>query len=97
MLRILYFMRLIVGKAALNNCAVIQVIEAPVSKSQEKVCPPAFAVILGLTLSPLKGVISLKNSLHVVMEMVHKFKINCGMTLGAFMRVAMMLFTDKPN
>ncbi len=56
MLRILYFMRL-VGKAALNDCAVIQVIEAPVSKSQEKVCPPAFAVILGLTLSPLKGVI----------------------------------------
>ena len=31
--------------------------EAPVSKSQEKVFPPALAVTLGLILSPLKGVI----------------------------------------
>jgi len=29
-------------------------------------------------------------------EIVHKFKINCGMTLGAFMRGAMMLFNEKP-
>ncbi len=31
------------------------------------------------------------------MEIVHKFKINCGMTLGAFMRGAIMLFNEKPN
>jgi hypothetical protein len=34
--------------------------------------------------------------LHIAMEIVHKFKINCGMTLGAFMRGAMMLFNEKP-
>ncbi len=45
------------GKAALNDSAVIQVTEAPVSKSQENVLPPALAVTLGRILSPLKGVI----------------------------------------
>jgi len=30
--------------------------------------------------------------LQVVIEMVHKYKINCGMTCGAFMRAVMMLF-----
>jgi hypothetical protein len=35
--------------------------------------------------------------LHVAMEIVHKFKINCGMTLGAFMRGTIMLFNEKPN
>jgi hypothetical protein len=52
---ILYYARLIIGKAALKDCAVIQVTEEPVSKSQEKVFPPALAVSLGLILSPLKG------------------------------------------
>ncbi len=45
------------GNAALNEAAVIHVIEAPVSKSQENILPPALAVTLGLILSPLKGVI----------------------------------------
>jgi len=40
----------------LNELAVIHVMEAPVSNSQEKVFPPALAVTLGLILSPLKGV-----------------------------------------
>jgi hypothetical protein len=73
------------------------VTEAPVSKSQEKVFPPALAVTLGLILSPLKGVIRLKILLHVAIEIVHKFKISCGMTLGAFMRGSMMLFIEKPH
>jgi hypothetical protein len=85
------------GKAALNEFAVIQVTEAPVSKSQEKVFPPALAVTLGLILSPLKGVIRLKILLHVAIEIVHKFKISFGMTLGAFMRGSMMLFIEKPH
>ena len=84
------------GKAASNEAFVIQVIDAPVSNSQEKVCPPTFAVSLGLILSPLKGVIRSKNLLHVAMEIVHKFRINCGMTFGTFMRGAMTLFNEKP-
>jgi len=79
----------------LNDALVIQVIEAPVTNNQEKVFPPALAVSLGLILSPLKGVIRSKNLLHIAMEIVHKFKINCGMTLGAFMRGAMTLFNEK--
>jgi hypothetical protein len=35
--------------------------------------------------------------LHVAMEIVHKFKISCGMTLGAFMRGSMMLFIERPH
>jgi hypothetical protein len=31
------------------------------------------------------------------MEIVHKFKINCGMTFGAFLRGVMMLFKEKRN
>ena len=56
MLRSLNSARLIRGKAALNELAVIHVTEAAVSNSQEKVFPPALAVTLGLILSPLKGV-----------------------------------------
>ncbi len=77
------------GKAVSKELFVIQVMEAPVSNSHENVFPPAIAVTLGLILSPLKGVIWLKNLLHVAMEIVHKFKISCGMTLGAYMRGAM--------
>jgi hypothetical protein len=68
-----------------------------VTKSQENVLPPALAVTLGLTLSPLKGVIRLKILLHVAMEIVHKFKISCRMTLGAFMRGVMKLLIKKTN
>ena len=68
------------GKAALNEFAVIQVTEAPVSKSQEKVFPPALDITLGLILSPFKSVIRLKFLLQVAIEIVHKFKISCGMT-----------------
>jgi len=71
--------------------------EAPVSNSHEKVFPPALAVSLGLILSPLKGVIRSRNLWQVAMEMVHKFRINCGMTFGAFMRGVMMLFSEKPS
>ncbi len=45
------------GNAALNDAAVIQVTEAPVSKSQENILPPALAVTLGLIQSPLIVVI----------------------------------------
>ncbi len=72
---------LTLGKAAWNEAAVIQVTEAPVSKSYEKVFPPALAVTLGLTLSPLKGVIWLNILLQVAIEMAHKFKINWGMSM----------------
>jgi len=88
---------LLEGKAALNELAVIHVTEAPVSNSQEKVFPPALAVTLGLILSPLKGVMWLKILLHVAIEIVHKFKISWGMTLGAFMRGSMKLFIEKPH
>ncbi len=84
------------GKAASNEFFVIQVMEALVSNSQEKVFPPAIAVNLSLILSPLKGVIRSKNLLHIAIEIVHKFKINCGMTCGAYMRGVMMLFSEKP-
>jgi hypothetical protein len=70
--------------------------EAPVSNNQEKVYPPTLAVSLGLILSSLKGVIRSKNLLHVAMEIVYKFQINRGMTLGAFMRGAMTLFNEQP-
>ncbi len=86
-----------VRNAAWKEAFVIQVMDAPVSNSQEKVFPPALAVSLGLILSPLKGVIRSKHLLHVAMESVHKFQINWGMTLGAFMRGAMALFDEKPN
>ncbi len=45
----------------------------------------------------LKGVIRLKMLLHVAMELVLKFKISCGMTLGTFMRGVMKLFIEKLN
>jgi hypothetical protein len=54
-------------------------------------------VILGLILSQLKGVSSLKRLLHKAMDTVHKFKINCGMTLAALMRDVIMLYREKPN
>jgi hypothetical protein len=80
----------------LNDALDIQVIEVPVTNNQEKVFPPALAVSLSLILSPLKGVIRSKNLLHIAMEIVHKFKINCVMTLGGAMRGAMTLFNEKP-
>jgi len=96
MLWSLYSAWLLVRKSSVEWCLVIQVMEAPVSNNHENVFPPAMALTLGLILSPLKGVIWSKHLLHVAMEIVHKFKINCGMTLGAFMRGAMTLFNEKP-
>jgi hypothetical protein len=74
----------------------MQVTAAPVSKSQEKVLSPALTANLGLILSPLKGVIISNSLLQVAMEMVHKLRINCGMTLGAWMRGVIRLFNEKP-
>jgi len=45
----------------------------------------------------LKGVIGLKKLLQVVTGKAHKFKINCGMTLGAWMRGVIMLLNEKLN
>jgi len=41
--------------------------------------------------------VSFDSKMYVVMEIVHKFKNNCGMTIGAFTRGAMKIFTEKPN
>ncbi len=73
----------------------MQVTAAPVSNSHEKVLSPALTANLGLILSPLKaGIIS--NSLsQVAIEIVHKLRINCGMTLGAWMRDVIRLFIEK--
>ena len=62
------------GKQHQKSFFVIQVTEAPVSNSHEKVFPPAMAVNLGLILSPLKGVIRSKNLLHVAIEIVQKIQ-----------------------
>ncbi len=62
----------------------MQVTAAPVSNSHEKVLSPALTANLGLILSPLKGVIISNSLLQVVIEL----RINCGMTLGAWMRVS---------
>jgi hypothetical protein len=61
----------------------MQVTAAPVSKSCEKVLFPALTISLGLILSPLKGIIISKSLLHVAIEIVHRFKINLAMLLGA--------------
>jgi hypothetical protein len=34
--------------------------------------------------------------LQVAIEMVHKLRINCGMTLGAWMRGVIRLFNENP-
>jgi hypothetical protein len=39
----------------------IHIAAVPVSNSHEKVLPPTLAITLGLILSPLRGVIRLKN------------------------------------
>jgi hypothetical protein len=59
---------------------------APVSNNQEKVLSAVLSVILGLILSPLKGVIISKSLLQVAMGTVHKLTINCGTSFGAWMR-----------
>jgi hypothetical protein len=63
----------------------MQVTEAPVSNSHEKVLFPALTDNLGLILSPLKGVIISNSLLHVAIEIVHKLRINCGMMLGVWL------------
>jgi hypothetical protein len=74
----------------------MQVSAAPVSNSHEKVFSAALTVTLGLILSPLKGIIISNSLLQVAIEIVHKLRINCGITLGAWMRGIIRLFTEKP-
>jgi hypothetical protein len=35
--------------------------------------------------------------MQVVIEIVHKLRINCGMTLGAWMRGVIRLFSENPG
>ena len=83
-------------KASSKDCLFIQVTAAPVSNSHEKVLSPTLMANLGLILSPLKGVIISNSLLQVAIETVHKLRINCGMTLGAWMRGVIRLFKEKP-
>ena len=74
----------------------MQVTAAPVSNSHEKVLSPTLTAYLGLILSPLKGIIISNSLLQVAIEIVHKLRINCGMTLGAWMSGVIRLFNEKP-
>jgi hypothetical protein len=69
-----------------NDSLFMQVTAAPLSNNQEKVLFPALTANLDLILSPLKGVIFSNCLLQVAIEIVHELRINCGMTLGAWMR-----------
>jgi hypothetical protein len=51
---------------------------------------------LGLILTTLKGVIISNSLLQVAIEIVHKLRINCGMTLVAWMRGVIWLLNEKP-
>ncbi len=73
----------------------MQVTAAPESNSHEKVLSPALTANLGLILSPLKGVMISNSLLQVAMEIVHKLRVNCGMTLGAWMRGVIRLFNEN--
>jgi hypothetical protein len=75
----------------------MQVTAAPASNSHEKFFFPALTSNLGLILSPLKGFIISNILLHVVMEMVHKLRINCGMMLGVWMRGVIRIYIEDPN
>jgi hypothetical protein len=83
-------------KAISKDYLFMQVTAAPVSNSHEKVLSPALTTNLGLILSPLKGVIISNSLLQVAIEMVHKLRINCGMTLGAWMRGSSGSFNENP-
>jgi hypothetical protein len=87
---------LALGKAEWKEVTFIHVATAPVLNTHEKVLPPTITLTLGLILYPLNGVIRLKILLHVVIEMVHKFKTNWGMILGALKR-GVMRQTEKPR
>jgi hypothetical protein len=63
----------------------MQVTTAPVSNRHEKVLFPALTANLGLILSQLKGIMFSNSLLQVAIEIVHKLRISCGMTLGAWM------------
>jgi hypothetical protein len=79
-----------------NDSFFMQVTAAPVSNRQEKVLFPALTANLVLILSRLKGVIISNSLLQVAMEIVHKLRINCGMTLGAWMRGVISLMSKNP-
>jgi len=74
----------------------MQVTAALVSNNQEKDLFPALAANLGLILSPLKVVIISNSLLKVTIEIVHKLRIKCGMTLGACMSGVIRLFSENP-
>jgi hypothetical protein len=69
----------------------MQVTAALVSNNQEKVLFPALTANFGLILSPLKGVKISNSLLQVEIEIVPKLIINCGMTLGAWIRVIRLI------
>jgi hypothetical protein len=73
----------------------MKVTAAPVSNNHEYVLFPALTANLGLILSPLKGVIISNSLLQVAIEMVHKLRINCRMTLAVWMRGVIRLFREK--
>jgi hypothetical protein len=79
-----------------NDSLFMQVTAAPVSNNQEKVLFIALMANLGLILSPLRGVIISNSSLQVAIEIVHKLRINCEMTLGAWMRGVIRLMRENP-
>ncbi len=67
-----------------NDSLFMQVTADPVSNNHEKVLFPALTANLGLIFSPYKGVIT-SSLLQVAIKSVHKLRIDCGMTLGAWM------------
>jgi hypothetical protein len=79
-----------------NDSLFMQVTAALVSNNQEKDLFPALAANLGLILSPLKVVIISNSLLKVTIEIVHKLRIKCGMTLGACMSGVIRLFSENP-
>ncbi len=83
-------------KAISKEFMLMYVTADPVSSTQEKFLPPVCPEILVLTLSPLKSVMFSKRLLQMAMDTVHKLKINCGMTLGAWMMGVIQLFTENP-
>jgi hypothetical protein len=74
----------------------MQVTAAPELNNQEKVLFPSLTANLGLILSPLKGVIISNSFLQVAKEIVHKLRINFGMTLAACRRGVIRLMRENP-
>jgi hypothetical protein len=73
----------------------MQVTETPESKSHEKVLFPTLTVSPGLILFPLNGTIISQCLLQVVVDIVHRLKLSCGMMLRACLRGAIKLVNEK--